>query len=278
VKKIGLGKCLDFGISRPVAGLFVVFCSPASRACYKMFLTVRMPQTRRRSKYSAEVRRLLYKYQFWKQQGGATIETDGVRYDYRTTPEYNSIVIRGGRTAGRRECFLLIVEKDKTALLHSLKQAEDCSLEPGGTGKTLVKSAVALAKKNRVVSLTLADDSKKRLPNEKVMRLSNLYFLTTGQTWYESLIPGLRPTEKAALIERWRTTVRSNTWESIGHVLPVPPVSIADIDTTAPGSAITVLQRIKQAGTDYFADNEDDILNASKIGNLHGIEWITTDL
>jgi hypothetical protein len=249
-------------------------CFPASRAGYKMFLTVRMPQTRRRSKYSAEVMRYIYANE-WKQNGGAVVEVNGVRYDYRTNQMNRNIVIRGGRKAGRPDCFLMMIFPDKTAILQSLKQAEDCSIEPGGTGKTMVKSVLRIAKENGVKELTLSDDSKKRFPDGRMFWLSNMYFLTTGQTWYESLIPGLRPTEKVAKIEEWRARVKTNTWESL-HI--PSPVDISDIDVSAPGSAMMVLRRIKEIKGTYFADNEDDILNASKIGNLHGIEWITTDL
>jgi hypothetical protein len=37
VKKIGLGKCLDFGISGPVAGLFVVFVFPLAVLVINVF-------------------------------------------------------------------------------------------------------------------------------------------------------------------------------------------------------------------------------------------------
>jgi hypothetical protein len=89
------------------------------------------------------------------------------------------------------------------------------------------------------------------------------------------LIPGLRPTEKIAKIEEWRGRVKTNTWASL-HL--TSPVDISDIDVSAPGSAMMVLRRIKEIKGTYFADNEDDILHASKIGSLHGITWITTDL
>jgi hypothetical protein len=234
---------------------------------------------RKTRKMSLEVRRVLLQHDFWRgqQAGGAIVEGDGVRYDYRTDlkREHGTVIFRGGRKAGRKECFMLMIERDKTATLHSLNQAADCALDPNGSGRSMVAAALNLARQRGATKIGLSDISTKRITKDKSFHLSNMYFLTTGRTWYESIIPGLRPVEKAALIERWRQTAITNTWADVAARLgPVPlPVSIADIDIRAPGSAMAVLQRIKAAGADFFVDYEDDLLLASGIGNLHGRAW-----
>lgn len=232
--------------------------------------------SRKTRKFSLEVKRMLLQHEFWRgqQTGGAIIEGDGVRYDYRTNinREHGTVVFRGGRKAGRKECFMLLIESDKTAVLQSLSQAADCALDPNGTGRSMVNAALNLARQRGATKIGLSDISTKRISKEKLFRLSNMYFLTTGRTWYESIIPGLRSTEKAALVERWRQTALTNTWADVGGRLGIS-VDTAGIDAHAPGSAMAVLQRIKEAGGDFFAEHEDDLLLASGIGNLHGLSW-----
>lgn len=229
-----------------------------------------------RKGYSYEVMGHILKHEML-QVGGSIIKGDDHSYDYRTEQNYNgSIIFRGGRKQGKPECFLLLLNRDKTATLQSLKQAADCSLDPNSTGKSMVNAVVALARQRGAVSINLMDDSKKRLANGKMFRLSNMYFLTMGQTWYESIIPGLHPQEKEALIAQWRQRVMTNTWANVAQRLGrtvIPPVDISDIDVTQPGSAMAVLRRIKEYGSDYFADNEDDLLMASSVGNMYGMAW-----
>jgi hypothetical protein len=181
-----------------------------------------------------------------------------------------------GHRQGKPECFLLLLNRDKSATLQSLSQA-DCSLDPNGTGRSIVNAILALARQHGAVRIDLMDYSKKRLANGKMFRLSNMYFLTMGETWYESIIPGLQPQEKETLIAEWRHRVMTNTWTDVVQRLDlsaVPlPVDISDIDVRKPGSAMIVLRRIKEAGTDFFADYEDELLIASNIGNLYGIAW-----
>ena len=290
---------------------------------------------RKTQRFSREVRRALLSYDFWKsngQYGGGdlTVSVPGANYNYRINRNRGAIVIRGGRKKGRPECFLLIIEKNHTATLQSLKQAADCALNPDTTGRHLVEAALRLAREHHVTSLELDDISKKDLsPSISVrqnavetntgswlvaqhfgllvsqmrptgasvpltnyrkclplpsssFKLGNLYFLTSGRTWYESLIPGLYPTQKADKIAVWRERVTTNRWSDVAVRLPpdaVEAVSISGaadgIDTTASGSAMVVLHRMKDARTLFFADWEDELLIASGIGSLYGSPWRT---
>lgn len=228
-------------------------------------------------KLSTEVRRWLMRHTAMHQTGGAIVEGDGIRYDYRTGRNGNTVVFRGGRKAGREECFLLLLERDGTAVLQWLKSSADCALDPGGTGRSMVAAALNLARKRGAKEIRLMDDSKKRTASDKSFRLSNVYFLTTGQTWYESVIPGLHPTEKEELVEELRRSVLSNTWDDVVSRLPesvdLHAVDITGIDTATPGSAMAVLQRIKASHSDFFADYEEKLLWASGVGNLYGLAW-----
>lgn len=143
----------------------------------------------------------------------------------------------------------------------------------------MVLAALNLAKQNGAVSFGLADDSKVWFDNDtRYFVLSNMYFLTSGETWYKSILPELTPTDpvKAAKINEWRIRALTNTWADVSQRLPqniVIPVDISDIDIGRQGSAMEVLRRIKDAKTTFFADYDDELLIASNIGSLRGISW-----
>lgn len=210
------------------------------------------------------------------QNGGArgTVSANGFRYRYWDAG--NGATLLGGRTEGKRPCFILITSPDGTGVLHGLEQGNDCSMDYGATTKQTLIAAVNLAKQRGLTELHLTDNSTKHVPYR--FRVSNVSFLTTGQTWYESVLP--IHTDHMEDIERWRHQVRTNTWNSVWSCLlrrrpeTVLPVSIADVDGDAAGSAMTVLSRIKTARTDFFARLEDDLLFCSGIGSLHGREWM----
>jgi hypothetical protein len=242
-----------------------------------------MPATRRRLHQSTAVRRAILSHDFWaRQAGGAVVEVNGAQYDYRAERNAGTrtIVIRGGRRAGRPECFLLFLEPDKSAELHGLEQAADCALSGDGSGRKMVAAAVKIARARGATRFVLTDLARKKTDSGKKFPLSNMYFLTTGQAWYESILPGLVPTSKIDKIPVWRERVRTNTWTAVLQGLRAQGVVVddaasrgADVDVDAPGSAMTVLRRMKEAGTDFFADYDDEILIASGVGALHGVDW-----
>jgi hypothetical protein len=57
----------------------------------------------------------------------------------------------------------------------------------------------------------------------------------------------------------------------------VPPGVTDDIDTSASGSAMIVLTRIKQKQTDFFAVYEAELIPCSGVGSIYGWTW-TCDL
>ncbi len=211
------------------------------------------------------------------------MDVPGARYDYRAERNAvtRTVVIRGGRSGRQTECFLVFLEPDGTAELHGLKPASDCALTEGATGRQMVAAALQIARKAKAKSLSLTDLSVKETASGKKFRLPDMYFLTTGQTWYESLIPGLVPIENAAMIAEWRDRVRTNTWDDVAEGLrrrgvTLPADLTEGIDTGRTGSATAVLRRIKDAGTDVFADYGEKLLLASGIGPLYRTDWIVT--
>jgi hypothetical protein len=216
-----------------------------------------------------------------KSQG--IVSANGFQYNYDQDYEAGVYTIYGGRPRRKTECFLLFVNKDKTAELHSMRHSADCALQDNANSRNLLHAALALAKERGAHRIELTDVANKHLLSGKSFRLSNMYFLTTGRTWFETY-GGFRP---IATDERdvsgWRQQVLTNRWGRVfaclRNKLPTItiPVDISDIDGDAKGSAMEVLRRIKEARTSFFADYERALLECSKIGAMETVTW-TTDL
>jgi hypothetical protein len=205
---------------------------------------------------------------------------NGFRYRYTCHVEDGIYIrINGG---ARKPCFVLMLTPDhRTGILEDVATRSDCSLDPGSTMKIAGAAAFQLAREYGITRIELTDNSTKTLTSGKRFKLSTMKFLTTGQTWYESFLPIKPPPEKAAKVEQWRNIVRTNTWANVYACLRaanpgvVIPVDISDIDSTLPGSAMKVYQRIKESNTDFFADYDDELVSCNgMIGALHGMLWI----
>jgi len=203
------------------------------------------------------------------------IDVSGHRYYYKTSTKGYSYTILGGRRKGRRPCIILFYNaKTKIANLQMIERGDDCSLDFGTPSRQTVLAAVAIAQKLGASRLLISDESSKNIPGDLSFDLSLMYFLSTGKTWYESILPGLRP-ENPALIESERAKVLSNTWASVAERFPelVVPVDISDIDTSVPGSAMRVFRRIKDARTTFFADYDAALSRRSLVNPLKGKTW-----
>lgn len=213
------------------------------------------------------------------------ISANGFRYPYFCyEDDRDTLLFNGGRGS---PCFALIIRPyEREAVLVSLMSSTKCSLDPGATTKSAGKAAFALAKERGVTRIEFTDNSTKRLPTGKQFSLADMSFLTTGATWYESFLPVQLKDEALALkLPQWRRIVKTNTWEAvlaclkryypaIDIIVNTYNLDISDIDTSAPGSAMAVLQRIKRRSTSFFADYQEKLLECSGIESLHGKSWI----
>ena len=244
-----------------------------------------MAKTRKRGSLSIDVKRLLLQRRFDlglpflppQQRGGGVISANGFRFKYTTYMDDTTYVFNGGN---KYDCFMLFINPDHTAHLQGLRRGDNCSVEGGATSRNTLHAVLALAKEKGAKTLTLEDASNKYLPNKKYFSLSDMYFVTTGRTWYETY-GGFRPTDEFVdQVARWRHIVATNTWESVLTSLHKSysdvkiPVDVSDIDATTPGSAMIVLQRIKAANTEFFADYNLNLAQSSGIGTLEKIKWI----
>jgi hypothetical protein len=212
------------------------------------------------------------------------VSANGFRYKYIQIHDVDAYKFLGGPRPGKKECFLLFVNKNHTAELHSARFDRDCSIDDGGiasaTAHNLVHAAFALAKEKGAIRIELNDGANKYLPNGKHFRLSDMYFLATGQTWYEHVAPSIRPVPTDDVtVQRWRQKVLTNRWNDVSACMMaafptmVIPVDTVDIDGAVAGSAMTVFRRIKEARTDFFADYRNDLLVCSGIGPIERITW-----
>ena len=195
------------------------------------------------------------------------------------SPQDGSIdyMIYGGRQPDRQPCFSLSISPDHTSVLTTLERGSDCFIHAPESSKGLVLSAYHLAAYNGATSMTLSDRSSLRCPYR--ISLPDLSFLTTGKTWYESILPTLRlvPTENKDRFESMRSKVQMNTWDSVSNRCNnLPPLDISDIDTSSPGSAMAVLNRAKKSGRycQYFSENMTNLLACSGIESVYDMVWI----
>jgi hypothetical protein len=241
-----------------------------------------------------DIRSTIYKHKFryyWgqpmRQLGGARIkcrkdytvvEANGFRYPV-TCEEIDSktLLINGGN---KRPCFgVFILSNSGEAELHDFVRSDTCSLDTGATTQTAGKAAFKVSKDYGVKHILLTDNSNRLLPSGKKFNLSLMYFLTSGRTWYESFLPIYPDPSFATSFNQWRNTVATNTWDQVQTCLRkyytevIIPVSIDNIDTSAPGSAMEVFRRIKDARTDFFADYGTNLANCSGIGDPQGKVW-----
>ena len=242
--------------------------------------------TRKQTDFWDRVNRAIIMYEYKhrlpirgvEQVGGAefddVFDVSGARYYYKTTTKGYSYTILGGRRKGRRPCIIMFYNaKTKEAALQTIERGDDCSLDWGAPSRLTVLAAVEIARKLGARRLVLTDESSKNIPGGS-FDLSLMYFLSSGRTWYETVLSGLRP-EKEAAIEAERAAVISATWDSVMAKFPelVVPVDISDIDTGAPGSAMRVFRRIKDAKTTFFVEY-DAALERRKLKNpLKGATW-----
>lgn len=207
------------------------------------------------------------------------VSANGFNYNYSEDYDAGAYTIYAGRPRRKIECFLLFVTKDKVAELHSMRQSKDCALQDNATSHNLLHAALTLAKEKGATRIELTDVANKRLPYDRSFRLSNMYFLTTGRTWYETH-GGFQPVlADKKYVSRWRQYALHNRWNTVYACLleRIPditvPVDISDIDGSTEGSAMEVFRRIKDGRTSFFADYQRELMECSKIGALETITW-----
>lgn len=192
----------------------------------------------------------------------------------------DTIFINGGRDSGRRPCFILSI-KGTVGTLQSLERGTDCFIDRHDNSKDLVKVAFQIAKEKGCTEFQLTDNSFLSCTTDR-FSLSDVYFLTKGQTWYESLIPIKILSWDETKLETYRKRAIKNKWSIISKYLisegvNLDFISTEGIDINKAGSAMAILNRVKEMknriSCDFFAKYIGQILIASKVEPLRGLSW-----
>jgi hypothetical protein len=209
------------------------------------------------------------------------ITVKGKRYKYRETENGMNIVLR---KTDAEVCFHIrilpedTVTKKKIAILQTFHQYSSCSVDDKATGRDLLLAVVTILQERKdIIRMELQDESHKDLPNGKSIPLADMYFVCTGNTWYGSIIP-LEPQNKTLYIESLKK-IQKLSWKKIITCLQrkvgliTIPADISNINTSVPGSAMQVFQRIKETKSDFFADYMNYIISCIGYSSMRGTGW-----
>ena len=204
---------------------------------------------------------------------------NGHKIYYDTYKDGDTIVYYGGREVRDRPCFSLHII-GKLAILESIERGADCFIDKHESSKDVVLSAFQIAKNKGCKTFELVDNSYKVCYDTR-FNLSDVYFLTHGQTWYESILPIKIKSKDESTLSEYRQKALTTKWQTISNYLLALKenidVDLIGIDILAPGSAMKVLKRIKSMKNEisckFFAKNVENILKASDIKSFHDTVW-----
>lgn len=108
--------------------------------------------------------------------------------------------------------------------------------------------------------------------------LSDVYFLTTGKTWYSSVFP-IESEDTRLFAHKYKKMVTA-TWDTViermneSNGSPIALlVDISDIDTSIPGSAMEVFRRIKDEDIEFFASYNHCVMPSLGFNSFFGSTW-----
>jgi hypothetical protein len=182
---------------------------------------------------------------------------------------------------GRQPCFHLSI-KDTVANLISI--GVDCFVDRHHT-KEMVEIAFKIAKDKGCKTFILTDNSYISCPPTAQFKLSDVYFLTTGQTWYESILP-IKITEyDDEQMAEYRRRAKTLSWSRVATYLvskgaTLDFIDVNGIDADGAGSAMEVLTRIKKmkngVSCRFFAEHTVNIRFIAGLISFHGTLWTYT--
>jgi hypothetical protein len=222
----------------------------------------------------------------WQQHGGGDRYIHKVRgvhpIEYNVSDDGKTMFIRGGYKPLVAPCFVVDInlsDPTKAVLQEVERRKGRCFRDDNTESRDIVRAAAVIAAERGVKTLQFTDNSYIMCP--RIIHLSNLSFLTTGRTWYESILPNLRCISlEEELLDHFRHLARTNTWRAVGHDLiklnMTNSITGMAYDIDEPGSAMKVLNALKtdRRFCGFFAKNMDELLWRSHIYTLHGREWV----
>jgi hypothetical protein len=220
----------------------------------------------------------------WGQIGGGKeisgiISVDGREFKWRQSKDGSTTVVYFGEKIP--ECALLFIEKGPSGLygvLQGILKGFACYRSSYATTKELLKAIWNLAFIKGLQYIEFADTSKLACPDDEKISLVDMYFITYGKTWYETIWP-IYP--KYDIIEKYRKIVANKKWKTVYSALPdsvkhefVPQYS--GIDENTPGSAMKVMQLYKAEDACLTMKHHmKELIDAFGISTLEHSNWIT---
>lgn len=183
-----------------------------------------------------------------------------------------------GKADNKMPCFRLSIIPGGEAGLISLEKGKECFLDNYDNSRDLVQVAYMIAKNKGAKTLKITDNSKIYCPDK--VYLSNLSFLTTGKTWYESILDVYPAEDENNELATMRKRAFENKWIDVANNLLrkdiVLPFSVKGIDINEPGSAMKVLSKAKNSKKfcNIFSTNISEIMLSSDIINFKGKDWL----
>jgi hypothetical protein len=225
-----------------------------------------------------------YKDTRWEQRGGHRITVGDIIYNWRESRSNSEFVTY--RLGPTPECALLLTDHDTDGnlfgILQGVRNGVNCSASSHATTKDLMRAVWKLAFHKGIRYIEFTDESKLICrPSGVRISLSELYFVSYGHTWYETIWPILA--SDTVYIDRAREEVAVLRWSDVysrlhslarTHFLPSYP----GIDATAPGSASAVVRYLKgQNWCVSVGAFSRDLILAFGI-NIRDITWRTVDI
>jgi hypothetical protein len=207
-----------------------------------------------------------------------------IEYDLRVNSsgdEGNNTIdlmaISTSKANNKQPCFIMKITPGGPSSLTSISRGISCFLDKKDDSTGIVLAALEIAKLKGAKTFEFTDNSSKLVDGRKI-RLSELSFLTTGQTWYERILPSLRLVDNSEreVLEIDRNRVKKNKWIDVyNNLLNDFNIDInfgkSGIDITKEGSAMKILNR---ACTEFFDIEMVKLMRSSNLMLLHGTHWI----
>lgn len=190
-----------------------------------------------------------------------------------------TIYINGGRSKGKYPCFTLII-KAESATLQGVQSGGNCFADGYDNTKEMVIAAFSLAKSKGCTVFELTDNSTKTCHSHK-FKLADMYFMTTGRTWYESILSVKIKDYSESVMDGFREKVRSSTWSDVSAYLisqgKTANFDFEDLDKNKVGSCMEALNIIakmrNEVSCKFFADCLQTIFDAHDMKSFHGTSW-----
>ena len=191
------------------------------------------------------------------------------------------IALSTAKSDEKQPCFIMSISPGYESVLISLSRGLGCFLDKSDDSAGIVLAALKIAKIKGAKTFEFTDNSVKFTDGKKI-KLADLSFLTTGKTWYEHILTGIKLVDvyDRKDIEDSRNVVLQNKWSDVYKKLIDKNVftnfDTMGIDINSEGSARMVLERAKKSKlyADFFQNHMGALIKCSGISSLHEKHWI----